>query len=286
MIEFYGGVKLEPISRQVSAFRFNGVLSSDLGIIITETPENEIPERDVEVMSIPGRNGDLVLDLGRYANTRVKYECSLIPEWQKGVLDSPFSQDIIGAWPINGARAVLYSLAEANVCKAFFPSQKYYRLEDTYHPHIFRMARVTAGIKLQNISNQVGKFTLELECKPQKFLVSGEVSKVFTEATPQINRYLYNFSAQTAKPIIKVFGSGSGTLSVCGIVVELKDLTDPITLDCEMQNAYSQTGDGPMVNKNSDIYAPEFPQLTPGPCDISWTGGVERVEIIPRWWVL
>ena len=34
------------------------------------------------------------------------------------------------------------------------------------------------------------------------------------------------------------------------------------------------------------ILAPTFPTLPPGACDITWTGGVTSVEILPRWWTL
>lgn len=88
-----------------------------------------------------------------------------------------------------------------------------------------------------------------------------------------------------ALPIIKVYGAGDGTVTVGDITVQLFGLEDTITLDCEMQNAYRENG-GVLENMNLHIYAPEFPNLPPGNCAVSWSGGVKRLEIIPRWWTV
>lgn len=54
-----------------------------------------------------------------------------------------------------------------------------------------------------------------------------------------------------------------------------------IYLDSETQNAYNDIG-----NQNRNINAPVFPTLPDGEIRIAFSGGIERVEIIPRWWEL
>ena len=63
--------------------------------------------------------------------------------------------------------------------------------------------------------------------------------------------------------------------------VKLLSIDESLTLDSDTQNAYKGT-----QNKNNTILAPEFPRLEPGENEISWQGGVEKIEIIPRWWTL
>ena len=46
-------------------------------------------------------------------------------------------------------------------------------------------------------------------------------------------------------------------------------------------NAYSG-----LQNKNMDIEAPEFPALLPGENKIGFSGGIQKVEIVPRWWTI
>ena len=96
---------------------------------------------------------------------------------------------------------------------------------------------------------------------------------------------LLNPTAFTALPLITVYGTGEGTVTVGDITVRIKVMEDHLILDSDTQNAYTEA-DGVMTNQNYNIYAPVFPQLEPGVNQISWTGGVARLEIIPRWWTL
>jgi phage-related protein len=52
-------------------------------------------------------------------------------------------------------------------------------------------------------------------------------------------------------------------------------------LDSETQNAYNKS-----MGLNDRIDAPEFPILVPGENVIYFEGGIEWVEITPRWWEL
>ena len=80
-----------------------------------------------------------------------------------------------------------------------------------------------------------------------------------------------------SEPVITVYGTGDITLMVGTIVVELEGVSGSITLDSELQEAYSGTTD-----MNSAMSG-EFPLLKPGMNAISWTGEVSKVEIQPRW---
>ena len=61
------------------------------------------------------------------------------------------------------------------------------------------------------------------------------------------------------------------------VIVELEGITGSITLDSELQEAYSGT-----TSMNSAMSG-EFPILKPGVNAISWSGEVSKVEIQPRW---
>jgi phage-related protein len=82
-------------------------------------------------------------------------------------------------------------------------------------------------------------------------------------------------------PVITLYGQGAGLLTVGGCIVEVKALDGFLYLDSETQNAYNNN-----VNQNLNINAPAFPVLDDGEINIAFTGGIERVEIIPRWWEL
>ena len=91
---------------------------------------------------------------------------------------------------------------------------------------------------------------------------------------------LLNPTNQPAKPIITVYGTGPGVLTVGGTQCRILELSDYITLDCENETARRET-----ANKNSAVSVAEFPTLE-GSTGVSWEGGIDRVEIEPRWWTL
>ena len=64
-------------------------------------------------------------------------------------------------------------------------------------------------------------------------------------------------------------------------VVDVKTLNGTLYLDSDTQNAYNNKG-----NQNLNINAPVFPVLGDGEIKVAFSGGIERVEIIPRWWEL
>lgn len=242
----------------LSAFSFNGTSTTELSVIITKTPAEVLPERDVEIVSIPGRHGDLVFDNGRYKNVSRVYECAVLPRFD---------------WE--------YDRSVRDVCDMLRPTAGYFRLEDTYQPDIFRLARSVSKLQVESIVQQAGIFTAEFDCKPQKFLKDGEMPRKISAATS-----IYNACGYPATPMIEVFGNGPGELSVGGITVQIKELEGSLTLDCELQNAYTVDGAGGMTNQNASIFAPAFPVLKPGENGIVWNGGVEYLKITPRWWTL
>ncbi len=235
-------------------FWFNGTCSMDFGIIASGEKTFNAPERDVEKISVPGRNGDLVIDKECLKNIQIQYQVAIFRDFTSSAL----------------------------AAKAWLLSNKgYKRLTDSYNPEYFRMAVFAGPVDFDvKLLNRTGEATLTFDCKPQLYARVGEMPISFDKGTT-----LYNAYGFPALPIIKVYGTGDGTVTVGGITVKLKGLSGEITLDCEMQNAYREAG-GVLENMNTHIYAPEFPALTPGPNKISWSGGVEKLEITPRWWTI
>lgn len=242
----------------VNWFSLDGIRSDLFGIMLTEPLPEIFPQRDADNISIPGKSGDLILDHGRYKNVVLIAKCAIIPE----------------------AGRDLRQAAQEAAC-LLRPTGAYLRMADSYRQDLFRFARIAKEVTVESIVEQAGKFTVRFDCKPQRFLIIGE-SSVRLDA-PEM---LHNPTMFDAQPIITVYGSGPGTLSVGGCVVQIKELADQITLDCERMDAYRQVGDGGTENKNGAIYAPEFPLLKTGDNLITWDGGIAAVKIVPRWWTL
>lgn len=235
-------------------FTFNGRSCTEFGIIASGEGVHNAPERDIEKFSIPGRNGDLIRDNGRFKNIPISYPVAIFKDFAKNA-------DAAKAW----------LMADSN----------YHQLSDGYHPEYFRMAAFVGPVDFDvQLLNRIGQTTLQFDCKPQRFLFSGMEAVSFNSPGQLNNAYF------PALPLITVYGTGDGTVAVGGTVVRIIGQKDTIVLDCDLQNAYHEMEDGTKENRNSYISAASFPQLLPGDNVIGWTGGVERLEIIPRWWTI
>lgn len=229
-----------------------GQNSDDLRVVVERCPAQPRPRRRQEAQTIPGRNGDLLFVEDAYDNYIQPYEIYLSAEQ----LCLPRAARAVAQW----------------ICAP----RGYQRLEDSYEPDVFRMAYYAGPLELSNILNRFGRATIEFNCKPQRYLKSGERAIALAQSGAKV----YN-PGMTALPLITVYGSGAGTLTAGGRTVHLKSIDEYLVLDSDTQNAYKG-----MLNKNSTISAPEFPVLPPGESTVTWTGGVQRVEVVPRWWVL
>lgn len=63
--------------------------------------------------------------------------------------------------------------------------------------------------------------------------------------------------------------------------ITIHSIQDYVLLNCETHNAYNASG-----FCNETILSDDFPELPEGKTQITWTGGIQTVEVIPRWWTL
>ena len=229
---------------------WNGKSSDDLNVFVEHFPSQSRAAKKYSRISVPGRNGDLIFEEDSFENEIQPYEIYISAKEPK----LPARAKAVAEW--------LYS------------AKGYKRLEDSYDPDVFRLAFFSGPLDIENILNMFGRATINFDCKPQRFLVSGEEETRYFAPT-KIN----NPTAFEALPLITVYGSGAGVLNVGGTVVNFLSIDESIDLDCETQNAFKG-----VTNLNNTISAPEFPKLFGGENEISWSGGIESIRITPRWW--
>lgn len=226
---------------------FDGVSLKDFGVYINGNQTYNAPARSREVVNVPGRNGALLLDNGRFDNVEVTYHAFIYRDFSVNV---------------EGLRNLLLSRTA------------YKRLEDTYHSEEYRL-----GIYKGNFSADVvewleaGEFDLVFDCKPQRFLVSGEETVEFTSSGSILNE-----TEQIAKPLLRVYGTGSFTVGSGTMTISSANVYTDI--DCDLMDAYKGT-----TNCNGNVSG-TFPTLTPGDNTVTLNTGITKIEIIPRWWVI
>ena len=236
-------------------FTFGEASSYATDVYLTGVKICDTPSRDVSVYSVPGRNGDIILDNGRWKNLDVTYSCAIATNF-----DSKF----------------------AKFKSAMLNQVGYKKLWDTIHPETYRKAILKDPIHVDTSrKNFTGRFDITFNCKPQRFLLYGDEPTTLYEP-----RSLHNKYGTVALPTIIVYGSGPCTLTVGDTTVEIKELDNRIYLDSDTKNAYRPVNGASVVNLNHTIHAYKFPELVPGENMISWTGDVTCVAVAPRWWIL
>ena len=147
-------------------------------------------------------------------------------------------------------------------------------LIDDYEPDIYRLAYYAGGFNAESRFTRLGKFDITFRCRPERYLVIGS-----TEVSVPSGSILTNPTSFEAKPLIHVTGSGNGTLTIAGQVVTIKNMVDYLNIDCDRMDVYRQASE----NRNNCMEG-SFPVLKAGNNSITFTGGIESVSIIPRWW--
>ena len=267
---------------------YDGVDSSSFGVFISGDGVFDAPARRGEMISIPGRNGSLFMDEGVFENITVEY-----PAFIGTGYEALFRQKL------GDLRSWLTSRGN------------YKRLTDTYHPDEFRLGVYREGLEVdpQHIT-RAGEFTLKFDCKPQRFLFSGETPVVFYSNGKITNPTLFE-----AAPIIKVTGNGTVAIGENGeyrFIVSNNDGT--IIIDSEIMEAYLPAGTlNPWTDENGEQLDQELdiglelmdgtvyptnmlsyiefvnsvmPKIPPGEQPIRMSPSITKLEIIPRWWRL
>ena len=142
---------IKPTRPNFKAFSFDGTSSRNYGVYITGQGVFNAPERNVEMVEIPGRDGAYALDKGNFNNIEVTYPASIVADTSADFADA-----------VSDLRNFLCSKVG------------YCRLEDEYNPNEYRMAIYKSGLEVSHEGLQTGEFDIVFECKPQRWLTSGE----------------------------------------------------------------------------------------------------------------
>lgn len=228
----------------MNSFTFNGQSSADFGLHISEKDIYSAPARDQSFVSVPGRNGDVLIDNNRYENASVGYTVAC-----KDIKD------------------------KATAIKLWLCKPGYFPLTDTYQPDYFRMAAFASSLNIDEVLQNVGQAKIAFNCKPYMYSNAGQNKITLTSS-----RTITNPEGFSSQPYIKITGSGNITLYIGSKSYYISSVSSYIELDSELMSAYKGT-----TLCNSKIGFTEFPELEPGNNTISWSGSVTKIEIIPRW---
>ena len=237
---------------------FNGKSSKDFGIIVEQYPSINRGAKRGEAYQIPGRNGTFYSEDGTYDNYVQAYNVAIIEKNR-------------------GAAARCADIA------AWLSVPGFARLEDSFEPEYFKLARFAGPLNIDQIMGRYGRCTLEFECQPERWLKSGDEEIQLTDGT------IYNPTGNVAKPIIRIVRSATTVLSVNNdafmSIGGYSSGNTNVYIDCE--NGTIIDGQGNDLYGSTVFYKnfQDFPVLEPGTSTIAATNST-LVYVTPRWWVL
>lgn len=171
---------------------FGGINSADFGIYIGGEGTFNAPKRAVEMVTVPGRNGDIAIDQGHYENIEVTYSAF------------NYEEDL-----------ATFAKQLSDFRNAIASQVGYQRLTDTFHPDEYRMAIYTEGLEIDPIKyNTASEFELKFNCKPQRWLANGATAITVSDGDTLINPTQYD-----AGPLL--ITDGYGTISFNGYDIEI-----------------------------------------------------------------
>lgn len=186
---------INPTQPNHKAFTFDGTSSRNYGVYITGEAVFNAPQRDVQMVDIPGRNGAYALDKGNFNNITVKYPASIVAD-----------------------NATDFAEAVSDLRNFLCSKTGYCRLEDEYNPDEYRMAIYKSGLEVSHDMLTAGEFDITFECKPQRWLKSGETAVTLVSGNDITNPTLFD-----AHPQLQVYGYGD--INVGGDVISVDNAT-------------------------------------------------------------
>ncbi len=251
----------------VSWFAIDGTKSSDYGVYVSNIKSDDAPARIYEAVSVPGRNGDIIFDEGRYENIIVSYECGLINNNAN----------------LTGFRSWLMSLTG------------YHTLTDSYHENEYRLAIPTGGLAVETlVGRRIAKFRVQFNCKPQRFFNNTE-QIIWTMGQNSVIE-IVNPTRFPSHPLVRAYGAG--TIRIRGEQDRISDGTDIIIdahsylfcdLDFDIQDAFHPSANlNPYVSvvRSGTTEIVPYPALKSGITELTLGEGIWRIEVSPRWWTL
>lgn len=256
---------------------FNGRPSTDFEMIVTEYPVLSRGVRRGDAYQIAGRNGTQVREDGTFDNYTMTYKVT-------------FPED-------RGP-----SVTTAEIAKWLLGSSGFCRLEDSFEPDFYRLARYAGPINVSQLLDKYGTAPLTFDCQPERYLKYGEKAVKALESVPPLmaaSFELSNPTGQIARPQIRVTGQGELQFAVDAVGYErvavrvMLETKNTVIIDSDTYKVTYPDGAeaNDAVDLKNGLSYPIWPVLGPGVNTISNiqrnTGGViEKLEIIPRWWSL
>ena len=228
-------------------FIFNNKRNTDLGIKVVKRPNIPIPERNIELKSLKGRDGSLTRDYKTYNDIKISVSLNFI----SGENDFINKGAEIADW--------LYNITDNKLI--FSDNDKfYYKVKKIECKDIERSLKV------------IGKFIVTFVCYPYKYYLENNDIEI-TNST-EINSPMLVVDSE---PIISISGSGNVNLIINDKRIVLENVEENLIINSSILECYKEK-----ENLNYKMSG-EFPILKNGENTINIEGNIKSIKIKPNW---
>lgn len=231
-------------------FSFKGISCRDYSVRMVSPPARLHPARKGEYIDIPGTDGEVWLDGGGHKPTIISVHC---------IAEDNLNIDAINAW-LSGGGELIFGDEPERAYKANITSE--YARNNLY------------GVMRGQ------EFTVSFDCDPFRYQATPVENITITASGSSIT----NPGTVASLPLLKVEGSGEGTLMIGRNTLLFDAIPAPIYVDCAAKVAYTGTGEvnDPLLLATQYVTG-EWVRIEPGYNSVSWTGSISKVTIVPRW---
>lgn len=235
----------------MGTFTFNGVSSTTHGLRVTSDYVINSTGNDVETVTVPGRDGDLLISRNRLKSVTIELPCTILSNHNLTDAGSEISN-----W--------------LNV-------DGYKDLTLSWDPDFIYRSAFIETFEIAGLMRQFGKVKLNFLTYPIKFYKQGRTTRTLSNGAT-----VNGLGNVKANPVITLVGSGDCTLTINGRKTKLRAVQNTITLDMQARQVFS--GNLPAWDKV--VRAPQYqmPYLDAGRNLISWDGDF-TVKMAPYWGV-
>lgn len=186
-------------------FVYNGVSSKQFNIGIKTAPIRTIPERRVNTIEVPFRDGSFTLDTGTYGTFTIDFECL-----------------VVGSFTPQHIRKIKRWLSEP-----FGKLQVSDELELEYE------AKMINKVDFEELVDNTGSFLVTFECQPY-----GHYRQGLCLHSVSNNTEIHNETDTIALPYMKIYGSGDITVTLNGEPITFKGVSEYIEVDSELMECF------------------------------------------------
>lgn len=203
---------------------------------------------EIEEVEVEGRNGSLTIKNRTYKNKKLNFSFDLKRKRNENCIDFQNRIDYIeDLLDIKKGELIIFNRPDK----------------------IFSIKHLTKDINMEN--DIIANVDINVICEPFMYEINEQYMDV------KNNSKVFYKGTVPGEPNIKIYGSGNIQLTINSETIQINNVNEYVELDSKLLLCLNLD----KTSKSRDMIG-HFPLLTKGLNNISWTGNISKVEILPR----